>query len=106
MPIPGVFPAVTGDLVSPSNSSCRHNPSLRAKEMKWSARPIGSKRTCDALAVFEQSDDCVFHEHVEAEMDSVILQCADHLEPRAVTTMRQSRITMTSKIALQDPTIA
>src|SRR5215469_1695066 len=67
---------------------------------------VGSKCTRNALAVFEQPDDGVFHEHVETEMDSMILQRPDHLEARAVSDMRQPRISMTAEIALQDAPIA
>src|SRR5215468_2718069 len=74
--------------------------------MKPSALAVVSKRTSYAVAGFEQSDDCVFHEHVESEMYSVVLQGADHLEAGAVTDMRQPRIAMTAEIALQDPPVA
>src|SRR5687767_3374173 len=38
-------------------------------------------------------------------MDPVILQRADHLEPRAVADMRESWISVAAKVPLEDPTI-
>ena len=73
--------------------------------MKSSALTVVSERTCDAFAVFQQSDDCVFHEYVEPEMDSVVLQGTDHLETCTVTDMRQSRISMTAEITLENAPI-
>src|SRR5215831_3365379 len=105
MTITRVFPAVTSDLVSPPNSSSGQNHGLGTEQVKSSALAVISKRTRDALTVFEQPDDCVFHENVQTEMDSMVLQCADHLQARSVTDMRQPRIPMTPEITLQDPPI-
>ena len=59
----------------------------------------------DALAIFEQSEDGVFHVHIDPLMDSVILQRADHLQPGAIADVRQARILMTAEISLQNTAI-
>src|SRR4029077_2057064 len=100
MAVTRVFPAVAGDFVSPSNTSGCQNHRLGAEQVESSTLAVVSKRARDAIAVFEQPDDGVFHENVQAEMDPVILQRADHLEACAVTDMRQAGIPMTAKITL------
>jgi hypothetical protein len=44
----------------------------------------------------------MFHEDVQAEVYSMVLQSADHLQASPVTHMRQPRIPMTTEVPLQD----
>ena len=46
--------------------------------------------------------DGALHVDVNALVDAVILQRADHLEPRAVAHVREARVAMASEIALAD----
>src|SRR5580700_10907930 len=98
MAVTRIFPTVAGDLVSPSNSSGRQHHGLGAEKVKSAALAIISKGTRDATAVLQQGDDCVFHEHVETQMDSMVLKGADHLQASAVAHMRESRIPVAAKI--------
>src|SRR5205085_5355012 len=70
MAVPRIFPAVAGDLVSPSNSSGRQHHSFGTEQMKSPALAIVSKGTRDAIAIFQQGDDCVFHEYIQTEMNA------------------------------------
>ena len=74
--------------------------------MKSAALAIVSKRARDATAILQQRDDCVFHEDVETEMDSMVLKSADHLQSGAVAYVREPRIPMAAEIPLQDSTVA
>ena len=60
----------------------------------------------DAIAVFEQPDDRALHVHVDALMNAVILQRADHLEAGAVADVGQPRIAVAAEVALQDLAVA
>ena len=43
--------------------------------------------------------------YVDALMDRMILQRADHLQPGAIADVRQTRIAMPAKIALQNTAV-
>src|SRR5262249_11779093 len=84
MAIARIFPTVAGDFVSPSNSSGREYYRLGAEQVKSAALPVISERTCDAAPVLQQLDDGMFHENVEPQMDSMILESTDHFEAGTV----------------------
>ena len=56
-------------------------------------------------AVGQQRDDGELHVDVEAAVDAVILQRADHLEAGAVADVRQPRILVAAEVALEDPAV-
>src|SRR5581483_12249721 len=85
--VPRILPAVAGDFVSPSNSSRRKNHSFSPKQVKSPPLAIISKRTRDAISIFQQGNDRVFHENVQTEMDSMVLKCTDHFQAGAVSDM-------------------
>src|ERR1700755_779415 len=64
MTVACIFPAVTGDLVSPSNSPSGQNNRLGAEEVKSPALAVVSKSTRNALTILQQPYDCVFHENI------------------------------------------
>ena len=72
---------------SPSNSAGRQHYGFSAEEVKSTALAIVSKCPGNATAVLQQGDDCVFHEHVEAQMDSMVLKSANHLQAGTVAHM-------------------
>ena len=49
--------------------------------------------------------DRALHVDIDALVDGMVLQRANHLQPGAVTHVRQARKTMSTKIALQDTSI-
>src|SRR6266496_4591491 len=106
MAVAGIFPAVAGDLESPSNSSSREDHSFGAEQVKPSAFAVVAKGTSDAIAILQQCDDRMFHENVQTEMNAMVLQGADHLQARAVSDVRQPRIAVPAKIPLQNPAVA
>ena len=46
-----------------------------------------------------------FHVHVDALMDAVILQRADHLEAGAIADVREPRIAVAAEVALEDAAV-
>jgi hypothetical protein len=105
MAIARIFPTIACDFVSPSNSSRREHHCFSAEQVKSAALAIVSKRARDAIAVLEQCDNGVFHENVETEMDSMVLKGTDHLQPGAVTYMREPGIPMAAEISLQNSAV-
>ena len=55
-----------------------------------------------AIAVLEQFQDRCLHQEVDALMDAVILQRADHLQPGPIAHVCQSRVLVTAEVPLQD----
>ena len=47
----------------------------------------------------------MLHVDVDAAMDAVILQRADHLEAGAIADVREARIAMAAEVALQDAAV-
>jgi len=105
MTIARVFPAVAGDFVRPANSSSRQHHRFGAEEVKSPAFAIVSKCASNPFAILEQGDDGVLHENIQAEMDSMVLKRADHLQASAVADVRQPWITMSAEIPLQNATV-
>src|SRR6185436_8995114 len=75
------------------------------KNLEAPAFAIITKRADDTLAVLEQSQNAKLHVHIDAAMDAVVLQGANHLQPGAVADVRKAWITMSAKIALENAAV-
>ena len=75
------------------------------KHFEAAALAIVGERARAAVAVHQQSENGVLGVNVDALMDAVILQSADHFETGAVAHVRQARIAMPAEIALQDAAV-
>ena len=78
---------------------------LALKTLEPAALAIVAERAGDAVAVLEQRDDRALHVDVDAAMDAVILERADHLEAGAVADVREPRIAVAAEVALQDAAV-
>ena len=78
---------------------------MRAKQLEAAALALVAERADDAVAVLEQRDDRALHVHVDALVDAVILQRADHLEAGAVADVREARIAVAAEVALEDAAV-
>ena len=100
--VAGVLPAVAGDLEGAADAARREHDRLGLEELEAPALALVAERADDAVAVLEQRDDRALHVHVDALMDAVVLQRADHLQAGAVADVRQPRIAVAAEVALQD----
>ena len=82
MSIARVLPAVARDLVRATDSAGRKHDCLGFENFKTATLALVTKRADRAVAVFEDGQDCVFHEHVDTLMDAVVLKRADHFRAR------------------------
>src|SRR5450432_425118 len=73
--------------------------------MESTALAIVSKCTGDAITIFQQRDHGVFHENIQAQMDSMVLKGADHLQAGAIAYVREPRIAVPAEITLQDSAV-
>ena len=103
--VAGVFPAVARDLVGAADAAGRQHDRLRAEHLEAAALALVAERAGDAVAVLEQRDDRALHVHVDALMDAVILQRADHLEAGAVADVGEPRIAVAAEVALEDAAV-
>ena len=76
-----------------------------AEEPEPAALAVVAQRPDDPIAVGEQPQHGALHVHVDALVDAVVLQGADHLETRAVAHVREPRILVPAEVALEDPAV-
>ncbi len=105
MSVAGVFPRIRCHLPRFAVAAGREHDGFGAEDDEASGlAPVG-EGAADAVAVFEQPDDCALHEDVNALMDAAILQRPDHFQPGAVADVRQSFPRVAAERALQNPSV-
>ena len=105
MAIASAFPAVAGDPVGAADTAGREHRRLRLEDAEASALAVVAERAGDARAVAQERHDGELHVDVDAPVDAVVLQRADHLEAGAIADVSQSRILVTAEIALEDAAV-
>src|SRR5688500_15087889 len=101
-----ILPAVARYAERTADATGRQDDGARRKQLEASLLAVVCQGAGDSLTVLEQLDDRDLHVHVDVLLEhGMILQCADHFEPRAVANVCQPWIPMTAEIALQDPAI-
>ena len=103
--VAGVFPTIAGYFESPANAAGGQHDGFGAEQLVAASLALVTKCSGHAAAALEQCNYGAFHVHVDALMDAVILQSADHLQARAIAHMRQARIFVPAEIALQDAAV-
>src|SRR4030088_2325942 len=105
MSIPGIFPAVARDFVSAPNSTSREDDCFCAKNSEAAALALVTKRANDAVTIFQQGKNGVLHVNLDALVDAVILQRADHFQPGPIADVSEARIFVTAKISLKNAAV-
>src|SRR5262249_4846657 len=103
--VAGVLPAVARDLVGAADAAGREHDRLRAKHLESPALALVRERARYAIAVLQQTRHRALHVHVDALMNSVILQRPDHLEAGAIADVRETRIAVAAEVPLQNPSV-
>ena len=75
---------------------------LARKTREIAAFAVVAEGARDAVAVLQQRRDRVFHVDLDALVDAVVLQGADHLQTGAIADVGQARIAVAAEVALQD----
>src|SRR6266571_9237157 len=103
--VAGAFPRIGGDLPGLARATSRQHdrPCLEHDELAAVA-PVGQRAT-DCWAALQELLDGALHEHIDAPVDGVVLEGADHLEPGAVADVGQPRIAVPAEVALEDETL-
>src|SRR5260370_2806876 len=105
MSVAGVLPTVACDFVGAANAAGGEHDPFGAKNFEATAFTFVTKCAHDAIAIFEQRKNRVLHVNLDALMDAMILECANHFEPGAVADVRKSRGFVTAEISLQDAAV-
>src|SRR4029077_7323637 len=98
--VAGIFPAVARNLERAADAARRQHDRFGLEQLEPASFALVAERADHAVAVLQQRDNRALHVHVDALMDAVVLQRADHLETRAVADVREARIAMAAKITL------
>ncbi len=101
--VAGVFPTITRDAVGAPDAAGRQHDRLALEQAEPAAFAVVSECACDAVAVLEQRKDGVLHVDLDPLVDPVVLKRADHLEAGPVADVRETRVLVAAKVALQDP---
>src|ERR1700733_14235300 len=105
MAVAGVFPTVARNLVRAADTAGSQHYGFSMKQFVASTLAVVTKRAHHAPGIHQQRDDGAFHMKIDALVDAVVLQRADHFQTRAVAHMRQARITMPAEVALQNAAV-
>src|SRR5262245_40636488 len=105
MTVAGVFPAIARDLVGLADAAGGEHDRLGAEDDEAAFLAIVSDGAGDAIAVLQEAQDRHLHVDIDALMDAVVLQGADHFEAGAVADVGQARIAMAAEVALKDAAI-
>ncbi len=103
--VAGVLPTVAGDFEGATDAAGGQHNGLSAKQLVASTLAFVTESSGHAAATFEQRDDGAFHMHIDALMDAVILEGADHLEAGAIADVGQAGIFVSAEIALEDAAV-
>src|SRR5437016_13752189 len=100
MSVARVLSEVRRDLPRLADAPRREDHCLRLEHHHAAALAPVADGADHAVAVLEQARDRALHVHVEALVDAVVLQRADHLEPGAVTDVGAPRVALAADLAL------
>src|SRR5271163_4593913 len=102
MPVPRIFPTVTGDLKCTADAAGSQYHRLRVKQLETAPLAIIGKSADAARTVLQQGEDGVLGVEIDSLMDAVVLQRADHLQAGPVADVGQTGIAMAAEVPLQD----
>jgi hypothetical protein len=97
-----IFPTIAGDAKGTANAARRQDYGTRAEHHEAAAFPVIGQRAGGAPANHQQTAYGGFHEDINAPVHTVVLQRANHLQPRTVAYVRQARIGVAAEVALQN----
>ena len=104
--VAGVFPAVAGDREGPTDPSGGQHDRLGPEQPEPAPLAVvrPARPRC-AAALGEDAKDGALHVHVDALVDAVVLEGADHLQAGPISHVSQAGILVTPEVALEDPAI-
>src|SRR5207244_3627925 len=92
MTVAGVFPTVACDLIGPPNSTSRQHHCLGTKYPESPSLALVSKDSSDPVPIFQECEHGALHVHIDALVNTVVLERPDHFQPRAISHVRQAGI--------------
>ena len=103
--VAGVLPAVAGDLVGAADAAGRQHDRLGLEDAEAAALAVVAERAGDRGRRPSAADDRALHVDLDALVDAVVLQRADHLQAGAIADVRQPRVAVAAEVALEDAAV-
>ena len=100
--VTGVFPTVGGDPERPPDPAGGEHHRRRPEELEAPLLAVVAEGADHPAAIGDQPGDRPLHVDVDAEMDPVVLEGADHLQPGPVPDVREPRVLVAAEVALED----
>jgi hypothetical protein len=100
--VTGVLPRIAGDLESPADAASGQHYGFGVEQLEPAAFAIVGQRADAPVAILQQGEDGGFHMEIDALMNAVILEGADHFKTRAIAYMGEPRIAMAAEVALEN----
>src|SRR6185503_20232518 len=105
MTVAGILPTITRDLKRATDSTGREYHRFGVKHAEASALAIVPECPHAAARIGQERQQRRLHLEIDALMNSMILQGADHFQASAIADVGQARIAMTAEVALQDAAV-
>ena len=105
MAVSGALPTVAGDLIGAADTAGGDHDRFGPENLEPATVPVVTKRAHDAFLLLQQRQNSVLHVDVNTAVNAMVLQRANHFQPGAVPHVRQARILVPAKVALQDAAI-
>ena len=103
--VASAFPAVAGDLVGAPRTAGREDDRRGVEHLEAAPLAFVADDAVHPAVAAQQADDGELHVHVEAAVDSLVLQRANQLEAGAIPDVRQPRVAVAAEVALQDAAV-
>ena len=105
MTVTRVFPTVTSNFISATDPTGGQHDCFRPENFEAPPLAFVSKGANHAVAVLQQRKNRVLHVHVDALVNTMILQRTDHLQTRTITHVRKPRIFVATEMSLQNSAV-
>ena len=102
VPVACPFPTVACDEEGAAKATRCENDGLRLVYAETALLAIVAERAHTPLTILQQAGDRHLHMDIDALMDAVVLKRPDHFESGPISHVRETRIGMSTEIALQN----
>ncbi len=99
--VAGALPGIRRDFVETAPAAGRNDDGLGSEGDEGAVDPVVAEGADDPVAVLEQLGQRYLHVHLDAELDEVVLETADHFQAGAITDVAKPAVRMGAKGPLQ-----
>ena len=100
--VAGVLPGVAGDLVRLADAPGGHDHRAGPEDGEAPSLPVVAQGARHPVAILQEGGDGDLHVDVQALVDAMVLEGADHLQAGTVPHVGQPRVGVAAEVPLQD----